>query len=352
MKRKPAAVLSVFLLGLCIYAWGDRETSLFPSKGTRRDVVRRTARLVRETYVYPDKGKAIHDGLLGWLKEGFFDKEEDEGKFAARLSNGLYRLSGDKHMRVIFDPRLARDLEKWDRLGDKERQRIERERIRRAARENFGFRKLEILEGNVGYLDLRIFDKSDPALETGAAAMKFLSHADSIILDLRSNRGGHPQMVRMIAGCFIKGRIRLNTILDRDGNVREEIWTPPDGEGPDLQDRDLYILTGPRTASAAESFTYMMKGLKRAVIVGTRTAGAANPGGFRHAGDGFLVFIPTGRPVSPFSGDNWEGRGIVPDLEVPEAGALEKAHALARGRRPSALEERPGPGLDAANLIQ
>jgi C-terminal processing protease CtpA/Prc len=292
-------------------------------------VIRRTAELVRDIYVHPTEGREIHDGLLRFLREGRFDGEMTDSEFAAKQTEYLYFFSRDKHMRVIFDPRRARELDKREKLSEKAKKEIEKGRTEQAAKENFGFKKVEILEGNIGYMDFHIFDKSEPALETGAAAMRFLSQTDAVILDLRANRGGQANMVRLIASCFIEGRVLLNTIIDRDGKIREEIWTLPEGSGPAMHDRDLYVLTGIRTASAAESFIYIMKNLKRAVIVGERTAGAANPGGFHHAGGGFLVFIPSGQPVSPVTGTNWEGVGVEPDVLVPEGQALRKAHSLA-----------------------
>lgn len=301
-------------------------------------IVRRTAELIRDIYVRPLEGRKIHDGLLEFLAEGHFDAELSEPEFAANLTDCLYRLSGDKHMRAVFNPVFASELDMWEKLGDKEKIEVEKQRLERAARENFGFQRVEILEGNIACLDLRIFDKSEPALETGAAAMRFLSHADSVILDLRANRGGHPRMIQLIASCFIKGRVLLESIVDRQGKVREEVWTLPDIRNPNMSDRGLFILTSPRTGSAAESFTYMMKNLKRAVIVGERTAGAANPGGFQHAGGGFLVFIPSGQPVSPVTGTNWEGVGIDPDIQVPEAEALRKAHSLGLERQTKAAK--------------
>lgn len=310
--------------------------ALFLQGGIREgdigQVVRRAAELTKDIYVHPDVGRKVHDGLLGCLEKGIFDQDLSEEGFAGRLTDCLYRLSKDKHMRVVFDPRRAKELESWEKMSQKAKEGIERRRMERASKENFGFKKIQIMEGNIGYLDLEIFDRSDPALETGGAAMKFLSHTDAVILDLRSNRGGHPRMVKMIAACFIKGRVHLNTILDREGRIREEIWIQDDDTRTDLSDCALYILAGPRTASAAESFTYMMKSLGRAVVVGQPTAGAANPGGFYHAGGGYLIFIPSGQSISPFTGTNWEGIGIDPDIRIPEGQALQKALSLAAAK--------------------
>lgn len=294
-----------------------------------RRVILETADLIRDLYVDSAEAQKIADGLMDSLLDGGFKGRMSGSQLAVRLTECLNRLSGDKHMRAIFDPRLADEMDSWEKLSAEEKRNIEKEKTERARRQNFGFKKAEILDGNIGYLDFHIFDRSGPALETGTAALNFLANSEAVILDLRSNRGGHPRMVQLVASCFIEGRTHLNTFVGRNGQVQEEIWTLPRFPGRTMYDRDLYILTGPRTASAAESFTYIMKNLNRAVIVGENTAGAANPGGFRHVGEGFLVFIPTGKPVSPVTGTNWEGKGIEPDVKVSEILALRKAHSLA-----------------------
>jgi C-terminal processing protease CtpA/Prc len=91
----------------------------------------------------------------------------------------------------------------------------------------------------------------------------------------------------------------------------------------------VFILAGPRTASAAESFTYDLQSLNRVQVVGKRTAGAAHPGGFVRVSEHFAVFIPNGRPVNPVTGTNWERTGVPPDVDVAVEEALTRAHILA-----------------------
>ena len=63
-------------------------------------------------------------------------------------------------------------------------------------------------------------------------------------------------------------------------------------------------------------------------LVGGTTAGAAHLNqGFELPG--FQVLIPTGRPVSPVTGGNWEGTGVTPHYEVTAEQALGAATRLA-----------------------
>jgi C-terminal processing protease CtpA/Prc len=91
----------------------------------------------------------------------------------------------------------------------------------------------------------------------------------------------------------------------------------------------VYVLTSRRTFSAAEEFTYNLKSLKRATIIGETTGGGAHPGDGRRLSEHFGVFLPTGRAINPISKTNWEGTGVKPDVEVPADQALKTAQLMA-----------------------
>jgi C-terminal processing protease CtpA/Prc len=192
---------------------------------------------------------------------------------------------------------------------------------------NAGFGKLERLPGNVGYLELLGFAYHEAAKEPAAAAMNYLAHTDTLIIDLRNNRGGSAQTVALLCSYFFDEKpVHLNSFYWRKGDRTEDFYTVKTLGGKRYLDRKVYILTRKRTFSAAEEFTYNLKNLKRATIVGETTGGGAHPGGTVPIGDHFLVFIPLGRAINPITKTNWEGVGVKPDLEVSAEKALEKAH--------------------------
>jgi hypothetical protein len=90
------------------------------------------------------------------------------------------------------------------------------------------------------------------------------------------------------------------------------------------------VLTSDRTFSGAEEFSYNLKNLERATIVGDTTGGGAHPVSrviFEELSTG--LGVPFGRAVNPITGTNWEGVGVIPDVAVPSAQALDKAHVMA-----------------------
>lgn len=95
----------------------------------------------------------------------------------------------------------------------------------------------------------------------------------------------------------------------------------------------LYVLQSANQASAAEFFSYALQQQGRATIIGETSAGLAHYTGAMAVTDWLFVRIPLARPVFPQSGDNFEQRGVMPDVKVPAAQALQQALTLAQQRR-------------------
>ena len=235
-------------------------------------------------------------------------------------------MSRDKHLRVRYSHEPI-PVESANREPTPE----QRERFRAyLGAINFGFEKIERLKGNVGYIDLRGFTPAEFSAETIVAAMNFLAHTDALIFDLRRNGGGDPATVALLCSYLLDSNpVHLNDVSSREDESTHQWWTLPYVPGKRYAGKDVYVLTSKRTFSAAEEFTYNLKNLKRATIVGETTGGGAHPGGTRRINEHFQVFVPDGRAINPISKTNWEGTGVKPDVEVPAEQALKTAHLAA-----------------------
>src|SRR5207245_9412556 len=132
--------------------------------------------------------------------------------------------------------------------------------------------------------------------------------------------------VAMISTYVYDQPTHLNDLYNRKEDFTTQYWTLPYVPGNTLADKPGFVLTSKSTFSGAEEFTYNLKNLKRATIVGETTGGGAHPGGVKRISEHFGVFIPSGRAINPVSKTNWEGTGISPDIDVPAAQALKTAH--------------------------
>ncbi len=281
---------------------------------------------LNEIYVFPETAKKMEEHVRRQLKSGAYDSLGTMDAFTQKLTEDLQSVSHDLHLNVGWDPEPP--------AGETGGPTPEEQQARFAAqlrRDNYCFRKVERLAGNVGYVKLDCFAQADLGGATAIAAMNFLAGSDALIFDLRDNGGGSPSMIQLLTSYLLGGEpTHLNSFYIRKGDRTEQFWTNAWVPGTRMPDVPVFVLTSGRTFSAAEEFTYNLKNLKRGTIVGETTGGGAHPVD-RHQVKGYpvAVSLPFGRAINPISGTNWEGTGIEPDVKVPVAEALDAAHARA-----------------------
>lgn len=242
----------------------------------------------------------------------------DSYEIAQTLTRILREITGDLHFAVMYQPETgqANGQTPSPYFGFSQRN-------------NYHFQAVKRLTGNIGYLDLRMFSGSPEALDIGNAAMTFLANTDAIIFDIRKNRGGGDPLIQLFLSYLFKEKTLINTFYNRDEDNYTESWTSTDISGKCLPDIPVYVLTSGSTGSAAEEFAYDLQQLKRATIIGETTAGAGHTVGMYPISDGFRVLVPNGRPINPVSGKDWQGVGVIPDIESQPEDALKVAHLLA-----------------------
>lgn len=309
------------------------------TKAEQRSVIDSLNANMERNYVFPEVAKKMAAALNKKFKSGSYDGLTNPANFAGQLTADLQNVSNDKHLRISFDPRRAAMMRQHqEEEGPHE---PDPQYMKRVARSNYGFNEVKILEGNVGYIDLRGFMSAGVAGETAAAAMNMVSNADAIIFDLRQNGGGDPGMIQLLTSyLYSEGDlIHLNNFYFRPTDEHTQTWTLPYVPGKRNPDAEVFVLTSDYTFSAAEEFAYNLKNLERATIVGETTGGGAHPGGAELIGERFVAFMPNGRAINPITNTNWEGTGVSPHIEIDSEEALEKAHQLALEKLAEKMEE-------------
>jgi hypothetical protein len=303
----------------------------------RDQVIDGAAKRLAEFYVFPDMGQKMAAALRTQQKRGDYRDISNGDVLATRLSDDLHAISHDKHVSVHFS---------WDVVPpdptDKPDQRRDTDtRLRqRVEAGNCGFEKAEHLPPNIGYLKFKEFADTDICAGTAIAALNFLADSDALIIDLRDNHGGHAAMVTLIASYLFAEPTHLNDVYHRSDNSTIQLWTSPFVSGKRFVDKPVFLLTSRRTFSAAEDFSYALKNLKRATLIGETTGGGAHPISPRRIDDHFTVIVPIGRSISPITKTDWEGTGVEPDVKVAAADALDEALKRARDQTASAGSPR------------
>jgi hypothetical protein len=297
---------------------------------TKEEVVFKVADFMKDCYVFSEIGEKMGEHIKTKHKDGEYDSYTDVKEFCARVTADLREISQDRHIFVFFSPNEAAEVAAYKGLlPDDERKRIEEQNFESSKRENFGFQRVEVLDGNVGYLKLRYFPTVDDAAETCIGAMSFLSNTDAVIVDLRENGGGGGLVGFLSSYFFTSEKVHLSSCYSRASDSIEHSWTLPYVPGKRVPNVDLYILVSSRTFSAAEDFAYSLQQLKRAVVIGETTKGGAHPVDVLIVKGSILTQISVGNSINPITKTNWEGVGVKPDIAVPAEEALHTAYLLA-----------------------
>jgi hypothetical protein len=297
------------------------------SEDEKGELIKLVCERLEVVYAFPESIPKICGTLTGNFEEGKYSELNTPGDFANRLNSDFEEITNDKHFGIVHDPKMAAEM-KGEESEDEEESYLTAQMVEEERLNNFGFKELKILDGNIGYMDLRIFFPPKYAGETTVAAMSYFSNCDALIIDLRNNGGGWDDMVVFLMSYFFdtEEAVLFSTTYSRYENEYYQSQTMPYVPGKLLAGIPLYVLTSKSSFSAAEAFAYYMKHLDKAKIVGVRTRGGQNPVEIQTIGDGFVMYIPSWKLLYSATGSGWEGVGVEPDIEVEAAQALNAAH--------------------------
>ena len=330
------------------------DGSLAAEQLSGREIVTTALSLLRANYVFPELAEQAATTVEARLAAGEYD-DLDEITLTERLTSHLREVCEDKHLAVRLGggPPPGRGPEPGAQEPKEPKEPKDHEARRLAMRQmgrldNFGIRRIERLDGNVGYLDVRrvaVPANAGPAI---AAAMELVAGTYALIIDLRHNHGGAPEgVVFWCSYLFDERPTHLNDIFRADTGETRQFWALPYVPGSRYVDRPVYVLTSSHTFSGGEDFGYTLQALGRAQLIGETTGGGAHPTRPFPISAAVHIAIPFARSVNPVTGTNWQGTGVVPDVAVPEAQAYDTAYATAL-RHVLAMDDVPPPIADEA----
>tara|TARA_R110000737_G_scaffold353106_1_gene402362 strand:- start:292 stop:1362 length:1071 start_codon:yes stop_codon:yes gene_type:complete len=300
------------------------EPTYILDKNSKMQVISSIINELEQGYIFPIKAIKVGQKLRSRQQKNEYQDINDANEFAKTLTEHLQLATGDKHLQVEFSDEIIPVSN--DTKAQEAKAAFEMKMWRA---HNFGIEKIERIKFNIGYLKLTAFG---PVKEVGpllASAMNLLNNTDSLIIDLRGNFGGNEQTVQLLASYLLNQRTHLLDMVKREGNRTEQHWSSDYVEGQRFgEEKEVYILIDKNSFSAAEDFSYTMKNLDRATLIGENSGGAANSGDTVRLNEHFNLFLPTARGISPITQTNWEGTGVTPDIKVLGEDALKKAQIV------------------------
>ena len=297
------------------------------SETDKAAVVTEFSKELQARYVFPELAAKTATVLKANLESHRYDPDVDGVTFVKALNTDVNEVCHDAHLHVTYSPTTL-PIRKDN--AEPSPAEIGREH-KMITQVNAGIERVERLDGNLGYIEVRSFlAEPKDAARPIQAAFDFLANTDALILDLRRNGGGQPETVRLLCSYLFDSKpVHLNDLYFREGHQTMQFWTLKSVPGHRFVNKPVYVLVSHRTGSGAEECAYDLQCSKRATVIGDRTWGGANPGGMVRLDDHFSAFIPVGRAINPYTHANWEGTGVTPDIKANSAEALTTAQKLA-----------------------
>jgi hypothetical protein len=265
-----------------------------------------------------------YKGKEEWLIQSL-GRNQELGNYAelsvadlgAAITDDLRSWTSDKHFMVAYMPAFATELEEYAARPDADVDQPEDDSQEAVA--NFGIGRVEMLDEQVGLIQLKSIAFSPNTVPAFQDALASLPEAQALVLDLRDNHGGGADTVPGLASCFFpRGeKVTLATKYWRPDDEETLIETDPKLGGVRYLIHPIIILTSKDTRSAAEALAYHLRAFGLAFVVGEQTSGGAHPADMVSLGDGFVALIPMGWTISTMTGTDWEGRGVPIDLPCP-----------------------------------
>jgi hypothetical protein len=288
-------------------------------------VINELAELVEQRYLDLEVGAELGRTLTASLAAGRYPS--DPAQLAELVTADLQSINGDKHLRLVHHEEPIEPRDHGDDAAELE------EMAAWAARTGNSVASVQQLAGNVGYVDLQpVLFPVSLCGEVITAAMTLVATCDALILDLRGCLGGDPAMVAFICS-YLYGPDPVELTGQFEVGRLTQSWTSPYVPGHRFgPDKPVYVLTSSTTFSGGEQLAYDLQQSGRATVVGATTGGGA------HAREGFVLdphleaTISVARSVNPVTNSNWEGTGVVPDIDVAADEARDHALRLASAR--------------------
>ncbi|KAM4624538.1 retinol-binding protein 3 [Polymixia lowei] len=296
------------------------------------------ATILLDNYCFPDNLVGMQEAIQQAINSGEILQISDRKTLAVVLTAGVQGALNDPRLTVSYEPNFVPVVPPvLPSLPTEQLVRLVRNSV-----------KLEILENNVGYLRIDRIIGEETMAKLGSLLRDNIwnkvAHTSSLIFDLRYSTAGELSGVPFIISYFSDPEplIHIDTVYDRPSNTTKELWTISSTMGERYgKKKDLIILTSKRTMGAAEAVAYTLKQMKRAIIVGERSAGGSVKIQKIKIGDsGFYITVPVARSINPITGQSWEVSGVAPSVNIIAKEAVGNAMSLlaVRSAIPKAVE--------------
>jgi hypothetical protein len=172
-----------------------------------RSTVERLGAVIAREHFDAEIGHRVERALRERAARGDYDRETELEGVATALTRTLVELTGDKHLALMVSVGAAEPAPP----GPTARPRCSRP---------CGFAPVEVLDGNIGYVNVSFFFRPEEAYESVADAMHTVRDTKALIFDMRPNGGGSPGTVALLVSYLVdRPGMPLFEMVERSGEV-------------------------------------------------------------------------------------------------------------------------------------
>jgi carboxyl-terminal processing protease len=171
--------------------------------------------------------------------------------------------------------------------------------------------KWNILDGNIGYLQVSQYNRDTPSLAIEAAKEFKQKNVKSVILDLRGNPGGRLEAAVGLSSLWLKNGTTV--LKEKRGGVVTRTY--PANGNDFLAGIPTVVLVNAGSASASEITAGALRDNNAATIIGEKSYGKGVVQEIMSLAKGAELKVTVAQWVRP-NGENIDKKGISPDKEI------------------------------------
>lgn len=327
-------ITTYFLLTFCICSiYGQKMPNENITKEDQSQLINELSNMLDRHYLYADTALIMGDFLNKKLESGAYEAITTARQFSIQITNDLRDNFNDRHIGLSYAPKLAKSIQSNSSDKGEIPEEVIKEQLAIEIYNNFRLPEVKWLNGNIGYIKLD--QLLPPTLASGyeekvAAVFELVADTDALILDLRSNGGGYAEGVKLILSYFFNNNTIISNSISRiDGNLVRSEERTYHVKGRRVLTQNIYVLVSARTGSGAEAIAHTFKYSGRGILIGEKTYGAGYSFDEFTISKKYVAQIPNSTSMHPNASNNWEGVGVMPNIEVSSNEALEIARRVA-----------------------
>ncbi len=271
----------------------------------KSQVVLKVAKKLKKSFVNKEIGSKIAENLLTNLNNDQYKKIISHEQFSKKINQDMQMIIKDLHLGLVYKP-IAQ---------------FKRDSISRVYK-NTKIIDSKVLPQNIGYLVVNNFLFKKKELD---AAMDRIKASESVIIDLRENQGGNADLSNYLISYFMKGKNHYANYFNNKGKIIGKQIIHKKVKGVKMLDVPIMVLISKKSFSAAEVFAYDIQSLKRATIIGERSAGGAHGKSNLKINKNYYISMPDTYSINLITQSDWEGKGVSPSVAAEYNAALEVA---------------------------